>query len=95
MDQTVTLLSYDFAGSNPALPTFYKKRFAGFKICFKFANRLPTILETKCGSSSVGRASAFQAECREFDPRLPLHALLAQMVEHTTFNRVVTGSTPV
>ncbi|SRR5690606_17277321 len=26
----------------------------------------------KCGSSSVGRASAFQAECREFDPRLPL-----------------------
>ena len=72
MDQTVTLLSYDFAGSNPALPTFYKKRFAGLKICFKFANRLPTILETKCGSSSVGRASAFQAECREFDPRLPL-----------------------
>ena len=27
----------------------------------------------KCGSSSVGRASAFQAECREFEPRLPLH----------------------
>ena len=26
-----------------------------------------------CGSSSVGRASAFQAECREFDPRFPLH----------------------
>ena len=26
----------------------------------------------KCGSSSVGRASAFQAECRGFDPRLPL-----------------------
>jgi hypothetical protein len=26
-----------------------------------------------CGSSSVGRASAFQAECREFEPRLPLH----------------------
>ncbi len=26
----------------------------------------------KRGSSSVGRASAFQAECREFDPRLPL-----------------------
>ena len=25
------------------------------------------------GSSSVGRASAFQAECREFEPRLPLH----------------------
>ena len=28
------------------------------------------------GSSSVGRASAFQAECREFEPRLPLHPLL-------------------
>jgi hypothetical protein len=25
------------------------------------------------GSSSDGRASAFQAECREFDSRLPLH----------------------
>ena len=26
-----------------------------------------------CGSSSVGRASAFQAGCREFESRLPLH----------------------
>ena len=42
MDQTVTLLSYDFAGSNPALPTFYEKYFVSFKISFKFANRLPT-----------------------------------------------------
>ena len=25
-----------------------------------------------CGSSSVGRASAFQADCREFESRLPL-----------------------
>jgi hypothetical protein len=25
------------------------------------------------GSSSVGRAAAFQAACREFEPRLPLH----------------------
>ena len=25
-----------------------------------------------CGNSSVGRASAFQAECREFEPRFPL-----------------------
>ncbi len=29
------------------------------------------------GSSSVGRASAFQAECREFEPRLPLQHLPA------------------
>jgi hypothetical protein len=27
------------------------------------------------GSSSVGRAAAFQAACREFEPRLPLHSL--------------------
>ncbi len=26
----------------------------------------------KSGSSSVGRAPAFQAGCREFEPRLPL-----------------------
>ena len=31
---------------------------------------------TRRGSSSVGRASAFQAECREFEPRLPLIRLL-------------------
>ncbi len=42
MDQTVTLLSYDFAGSNPALPTFFYKKFAGSKKSFKFAHRLPT-----------------------------------------------------
>ena len=73
MDQTVTLLSYDFAGSNPALPTFYKKYLALLNLNLKFANRLPTLfVKHKCGSSSVGRASAFQAECREFDPRLPL-----------------------
>lgn len=36
-----------------------------------------------CGSSSVGRASAFQAECRGFESRLPLHgAAIAQLVEH-------------
>ena len=28
-----------------------------------------------CGSSSVGRASAFQAECRGSESRLPLHYL--------------------
>ncbi len=29
-------------------------------------------LHCRCGSSSVGRASAFQAEGREFESRLPL-----------------------
>ncbi len=49
MGQTVNLLSFDFGGSNPSLPT-----------------------QNTCGSSSVDRASAFQAEGREFEPRLPL-----------------------
>ena len=31
------------------------------------------LLKLKCGSSSVGRASAFQAECRRFEPGLPLN----------------------
>lgn len=70
MDQTVTLLSYDFAGSNPALPTFFTKN---LQVQKKVLNLQTVCQQTqKCGSSSVGRASAFQAECREFDPRLPL-----------------------
>ena len=28
-----------------------------------------------CGNNSVGRVSAFQAECREFEPRFPLHSV--------------------
>ena len=30
------------------------------------------LCKTYCGNSSVGRASASQAEGREFEPRLPL-----------------------
>ena len=39
-------------------------------------NRQPRcryLRRTSGGSSSVGRAAAFQAACREFEPRLPLH----------------------
>ena len=32
--------------------------------------------DTSCGSSSVGRASASQAEGHEFEPRLPLYQAL-------------------
>ncbi len=57
MGQTVNLLSFDFGGSNPPLPT-------------------PTPHsegpENISESSSVGRASAFQAEGRGFEPRLSL-----------------------
>ena len=56
MGQTVNLLSFDFGGSNPSLPTFL---------------RLERSL-VFCGSSSVDRALAFQAEGRGFEPRLPL-----------------------
>ncbi len=53
-----------------------------------------------CGSSSVGRASAFQAECRGFESRLPLGNVLCekknwgpprrQPVIHSQCNRVIT-----
>ena len=56
MGQTVNLLSYDFGGSNPSLPTFL---------------RLERSL-VFCGSSSVDRALAFQAEGRGFESRFPL-----------------------
>ena len=59
MGQTVNLLSFDFGGSNPSLPTFL---------------RLERSL-VFCGSSSVDRALAFQAEGRGFEPRLPLFFL--------------------
>ncbi len=55
MGQTVNLLSFDFGGSNPSLPTKTKQ-----------------MLWQECGSSSVDRALAFQAEGRGFEPRLPL-----------------------
>jgi hypothetical protein len=60
-------------------------------------------LSPKCGSSSVGRASAFQAECREFESRLPLlknscggyeQALVAQWIEQRSSKPSVAGSTP-
>ena len=35
----------------------------------------------KCGSSSVDRASAFQAEGREFEPRLPLKEETKQLTQ--------------
>ena len=49
---------------------------------FEGSNPSPTTVNlrsfgTMSGSSSVGRASAFQAECREFEPRLPLHFFLS------------------
>src|SRR5215203_367507 len=56
------------------------------------------------GSSSVGRASAFQAEGREFEPRLPLQTISSSFglwsrpsssgVERLLGKEEVTGSNP-
>ena len=63
--QTVNLLSFDFGGSNPSLPT------------------------KNCGSSSVDRALAFQAEGRGFEPRLPLYRrddlIISSFILHRPF----------
>ena len=59
-EQTVNLSPYGFGGSNPPLPTI----------------SCPEGVESRGmpgGSSSVGRASAFQAEGRGFESRFPLH----------------------
>ena len=41
-------------------------------LAYAFGGSNPSSPTTICGSSSVDRASAFQAEGREFEPRLPL-----------------------
>jgi hypothetical protein len=51
-----------------------------------------------CGNSSIGRASAFQAEGRGFEPRFPLRGLvahIAQAVEHFLGKEEVIGSNPI
>ena len=44
-----------------------------------------------CGSSSVGRASASQAEGREFEPLLPLNVKTATIVVFTEFGSRLEG----
>ena len=41
-------------------------------LVYTFGGSNPSSPTTRCGSSSVGRALAFQAKGREFEPRLPL-----------------------
>ena len=67
LGQTVNLLSDDFVGSNPALPTITVQRsfFRGYGENGVMVNHIS-------GSSSVGRALAFQAKGRGFEFRLPL-----------------------
>ena len=59
MGQTVNLLSFDFGGSNPSLPT-------------KIAEVAQLVADEGEAFGSRRRALAFQAEGRGFEPRLPL-----------------------
>src|SRR5689334_21260080 len=47
----------------------------GRQFCLPFITPRSSFTVSAGGSSSVGRASAFQAEGREFEPRLPLQTL--------------------
>src|SRR5678815_4083003 len=73
MGRTVNPLSFDFRGSNPLLPTRppLKRSRGGLKFFSLVIQRFYN-LWIECGSSSVGRAIAFQAIGRGFEPRLPL-----------------------
>jgi hypothetical protein len=55
-------------------------------VTLKEGDRYPLGPPSLCGRSSVGRASAFQAECRQFEPDRPLHILLL-------FNNIVKSAT--
>ena len=65
MHQTVNLAAEAFGGSNPLLPTVDGRHREHRKF---YQNGM-----FLCGGSSIGRASAFQAEGRGFEPRSPLH----------------------
>ena len=55
----------------PTRPALDNTSRYGIIICARFATENSGATR---GSSSVGRALAFQAGCRGFEPRLPLHA---------------------
>ncbi len=85
-EQTVNLPAYAFGGSNPPLSMSRRETAPGASL-------------SQCGGSSVGRASAFQAERRGFDSRSPLSTLLyaqvAQSAEHVLGKDEVGGSIPL
>ena len=82
--QTVNLTVYAYVGSNPALPIIYKMK-SYIKLSFN------------AGVAQLARASAFQAEGRGFESRLPLvnSAHVAQSVEHILGKDEVVGSNPI
>ena len=69
----------------------------GSKKLFSFAVRNPQSAIKAAGVAQLARASAFQAEGRGFESRLPLlycQAHVAQAVEHILGKDVVGGSSP-
>ena len=70
-DQTVNLTAYAFGGSNPPLPTNSENK--SMASARGLRSRVGSPGKGKCGNSSVGRASAFQAEGRGFESRFPLN----------------------
>ena len=64
-------------------------------LAYAFGGSNPSPPTEKCGSSSVGRALAFQAKGREFEPRLPLKIRpCSSGVEHFLGKEEVAGSNP-
>ena len=64
------------------------------QLSFDFGGSNPS-LPTFCGSSSVDRALAFQAEGRGFESRLPLFCCCSSGVEHFLGKEEVAGSSPI
>jgi hypothetical protein len=101
MGQTVNLLVYAFDGSNPSRPTSSKLKKHIIQLIrffnFIFETWKPQSLRNNSsGSSSVGRAIAFQAIGRGFEPRLPLNpSRCSSGVERLLGKDEVRGSIPL
>ncbi len=66
-------------------------------LAYAFGGSNPSLPTTFCGSSSVDRALAFQAEGRGFESRLPLFFFFccySSAVEHFLGKEEVPGSSP-
>jgi hypothetical protein len=101
-EQTVNLPAYAYGGSNPPLPTGGAERLGQKLSQGSVGGFSPARPADESGNSSVGRASAFQAEGRGFESRFPLKpvgfgllAHVAQAAEHFLGKEEVTGSIPV
>ena len=108
-EQAVNLPAYAFDGSNPSPSTlgFIRVQCSRRQLGWQAGSDSAIKRAPFCGSSSVGRASAFQAERRGFESHFPLRAKsehvsvnqrrfasahLAQMVERVLGKDEVTSS---